>query len=65
MNLRQAAWGAAALDAGAIVVFAAAGRASHAEGVLGEMGLGLATTVWPFAAGGALGWVARRRGLKG
>ncbi|WP_062463175.1 DUF3054 domain-containing protein [Demequina soli] len=57
MNLRQAAVGAAALDAGAIVVFASIGRASHEEGILGPWGSGLATTVWPFAAGAALGWV--------
>ncbi|WP_062303420.1 DUF3054 domain-containing protein [Demequina subtropica] len=60
MNLRQAAAGAAALDAGAIVVFAAIGRASHDEGILGPGGSGLATTVWPFAAGAALGWVLAR-----
>ncbi|WP_062384013.1 DUF3054 domain-containing protein [Demequina iriomotensis] len=60
MNLRQAALGAAALDAGAIVVFSAIGRASHEEGILGPGGSGLATTAWPFAAGAALGWVIAR-----
>ena len=57
MNLRQAARGAAALDAGAIVVFAAVGRANHDEGILGRGGSGLANTVWPFLAGAAVGWV--------
>lgn len=57
MNIAQAARGAAALDAGAIVVFAAIGRANHAEGILGARGIGLATTAWPFLAGAALGWV--------
>jgi len=57
MNIRQATRGAAALDAAAIVVFAAVGRANHDEGILGRAGLGLATTVWPFAAGAAIGWL--------
>ncbi|NYI40678.1 DUF3054 domain-containing protein [Demequina lutea] len=57
MNIRQAIRGAAALDAGAIVLFAAVGRANHDEGILGRAGLGLATTVWPFLAGAAIGWV--------
>ncbi|WP_062528682.1 DUF3054 domain-containing protein [Demequina rhizosphaerae] len=60
MNLRQAALGAAALDAGAIVVFSAIGRASHDEGILGANGLGLATTASPFLTGAALGWVIAR-----
>ncbi|WP_084074079.1 DUF3054 domain-containing protein [Demequina sp. NBRC 110052] len=60
MNLRQAAIGAVALDAGAIVVFSAIGRASHEEGVLGEAGLGLATTAWPFLAGAGIGWALSR-----
>lgn len=57
MNIRQATYGAAAADAGAIVVFAAVGRANHDEGVLGDNGLGLATTVWPFLVGAAIGWI--------
>ncbi len=57
MNIRQATRGAAALDAGAILVFAAVGRANHDEGVLGENGVGLLTTAWPFLVGAALGWV--------
>ncbi|SEJ17608.1 DUF3054 domain-containing protein [Demequina mangrovi] len=60
MNLRQAAIGAAALDAGAIVVFSAIGRASHDEGILGPGGSGLATTAWPFLAGAGIGWVLAR-----
>ena len=37
-----------------MLVFAASGRASHAEGV----GLvGLATTAWPFVVGWLVGWV--------
>lgn len=60
MNIRQAAVGAAALDAGAIAVFAVIGRASHDEGILGENGLGLLTTYWPFAAGAAAGWLLAR-----
>ena len=57
MNIRQATLGSAALDAGAIVLFAAVGRANHDEGILGHAGLGLANTVWPFMAGAAIGWV--------
>lgn len=60
MNIRQAAIGAAALDAGAIIVFSAIGRASHDEGILGDAGLGLATTAWPFLAGAGIGWVIAR-----
>ncbi|WP_062518703.1 DUF3054 domain-containing protein [Demequina silvatica] len=60
MNLRQAALGAAALDLGAIVVFAAVGRASHDEGILGENGWGLLETVSPFATGAAIGWLIAR-----
>lgn len=57
MNIRQAAWSAAAADAAAIVVFAAVGRANHDEGILGDNGAGLATTAWPFLAGAAAGWL--------
>jgi FtsH-binding integral membrane protein len=46
---------AAALDLLALVVFAAAGKRSHAEhGGLGEV----LVIVWPFAAGAAVGWAA-------
>lgn len=60
MNIRQARIGALALDLGAVVVFSVIGRASHSEGILGERGIGLATTVWPFAVGVLLGWIAVR-----
>lgn len=56
-SIQQARVGAAAIDAGAIVVFAAVGRWNHDEGVLGDRGLGLAQTAWPFLVGAALGWV--------
>lgn len=49
--------GAFALDAVLVVAFAAVGRASHAEGVLGEGGLGLVATAWPFAVALATGWL--------
>lgn len=45
------------LDAVLIVAFAATGRASHERGILGEGGVGLATTAWPFLAALAIGWV--------
>ncbi len=46
---------AAALDLVAIVVFAAAGKRSHAEhGGLVEV----LVIAWPFAAGAAVGWAA-------
>jgi hypothetical protein len=43
-----------------VVAFAAIGRASHAEGVLGPGGAGLATTAWPFLVGLVAGWAAAR-----
>lgn len=46
----------ALLDVVLVVVFAAIGRASHAEDVLG----GLATTAWPFVVALALGWLLAR-----
>ncbi|WP_159501918.1 DUF3054 domain-containing protein [Microbacterium sp. 18062] len=45
------------VDAVLVVVFAAFGRAAHAEGVLGPWGAGLAQTAWPFLAALALGWL--------
>lgn len=48
----RAVIGAALLDAAFVVVFAAIGRASHAEDVLG----GLAVTAWPFLVALAAGW---------
>lgn len=47
---------AALLDVVLVAVFAATGRASHAEDVLA----GLWQTAWPFLAGLAVGWVATR-----
>ena len=41
------------IDAVLVVVFAAIGRASHGENVLG----GLFVTAWPFLVGLALGWL--------
>ncbi|GMA36309.1 MULTISPECIES: DUF3054 domain-containing protein [Demequina] len=60
MNIRQAALGAAGIDVAAIGVFAAIGRASHDEGILGENGLGYLTTVWPFLVGAGIGWLLVR-----
>lgn len=51
---------ALALDAALVVAFAAIGRASHDDGgtgVLGEGGVGLATTAWPFLAALGVGWL--------
>ena len=48
----RAVTGAALLDAAFVVVFAAIGRASHAEDVLG----GLAVTAWPFLVALVAGW---------
>jgi hypothetical protein len=45
---------AAALDAVLVVVFAAVGRRSHAEGLDVE---GIARTAAPFLVGAAVGWV--------
>ncbi|WP_206446384.1 DUF3054 domain-containing protein [Agrococcus sp. KRD186] len=50
-------WSALAADAVLVVAFAAIGRATHDEGVLGPLGLGLATTAWPFLAALGLGWL--------
>lgn len=49
--------GALAIDVVAVVAFAAVGRASHECGVLGEGGIGLLTTAWPFVVALALGWL--------
>ncbi len=50
---RVTAVGAAALDVVLVVLFAALGRASHAEEnpILGALG-----TAWPFLVGAAAGW---------
>lgn len=45
---------AGVLDAALVVVFAAVGRRSHAEGLTTA---GVAQTAWPFLAGAAAGWV--------
>ncbi|NED96700.1 DUF3054 domain-containing protein [Phytoactinopolyspora alkaliphila] len=47
-------------DAALIGAFAALGRRTHERGVLGDYGLGLATTAWPFLAGAAVGWLITR-----
>lgn len=49
--------GSLGLDAVLVVGFAAAGRASHESGVLGEGGMGLLTTAWPFLVALAAGWI--------
>jgi peptidoglycan/LPS O-acetylase OafA/YrhL len=45
------------VDLLAVLVFAAIGRRSHAEGITAA---GVASTAWPFATGAAAGWVAAR-----
>ena len=45
------------VDVALVVAFAAVGRASHESGVLGDGGLGLFTTAWPFVVALALGWL--------
>ena len=50
-------WLAAALDVACVLLFVIIGRASHAKG---ESLAGIASTVWPFLAGLALGWLAAR-----
>ncbi len=49
-----------AVDVVLVVAFAAVGRASHESGILGEGGLGLLTTAWPFVAALAAGWLVSR-----
>jgi hypothetical protein len=51
------AWLASVADGAAILVFAAVGRLSHAEGVTP---LGVLEVAWPFLAGGAVGTLAGR-----
>ena len=50
-------WLASVADGAAILLFAAVGRLSHAEGVTP---LGVLDVAWPFLAGGALGTLAGR-----
>lgn len=45
---------AGVLDTALVLVFAAVGRRSHAEGLTVA---GVAQTAWPFLAGAAAGWV--------
>jgi hypothetical protein len=52
----------AALDVALVVVFAAVGRRSHAEGL--DLG-GVATTAWPFLAGTVVGWALATLTLDG
>jgi len=55
---RRVAPGAAlAFDVVAILLFAAVGRRSHAEGLAV---LGVLRTAWPFLAGVAIGWLLAR-----
>lgn len=51
------AWGAAATDIAAVLVFCAIGRHSHDEGVTVA---GLAETAWPFLCGTGTGWLLSR-----
>ncbi len=48
------------LDVVFVILFAAIGRGSHAEGVFGPFGIGLATTAAPFVVGAVIGWVIAR-----
>ena len=48
---------ALAADLLAVLVFAAIGRRSHAEGLTA---VGVAVTAWPFATGTLIGWAACR-----
>lgn len=56
----RSAGAALAIDVVLVVVFAAIGRASHESGVLGEGGLGLLTTAWPFVVALGAGWLLSR-----
>lgn len=55
LRRRWPAW--LALDVIGVLVFCAAGRRSHDEGL--SVG-GLATTAWPFLAGTVVGWLLSR-----
>ncbi|MDD7939019.1 DUF3054 domain-containing protein [Actinomycetospora lutea] len=54
---RRAVW--SALDAAAVLAFAALGRASHAESVLADL-IGTLLTAAPFVVGAAVGTLAGR-----
>lgn len=58
--LPRTIWIALAVDVILVVVFAAVGRASHGEEVLGPDGLGLAQTAWPFVVSLLVGWLTMR-----
>ena len=47
-------------DALLVLGFAAVGRASHERGVLGDGGIGLLTTAWPFLLALGVGWLVSR-----
>ena len=49
--------GGLAADALAVLLFVAAGRSSHAEGLTPD---GVLLTAWPFLTGAALGWLVVR-----
>lgn len=51
---------ALATDVVLVVIFAAIGRASHGEEVIGPDGLGLAQTTWPFLVALLVGWLTMR-----
>ncbi|WP_341579874.1 DUF3054 domain-containing protein [Microbacterium schleiferi] len=51
---------ALATDVVLVVIFAAIGRASHGEEVIGPDGLGLAQTTWPFVVALLVGWLTMR-----
>ncbi|KQX66536.1 DUF3054 domain-containing protein [Angustibacter sp. Root456] len=55
MRQRRPVW--LVVDLVALVVFAAIGRRSHAEGITLT---GVVTTAWPFAAGAVVGWIVVR-----
>ncbi len=48
------------VDIAFVVIFAAIGRASHGEEVVGPDGLGLAQTTWPFLVALLVGWLTMR-----
>lgn len=57
MRPGNSALGALGVDALCVVVFCAAGRVSHAEGVTIA---GVAQTAWPFVTGAGVGWLMAR-----
>jgi FtsH-binding integral membrane protein len=57
MKPMRPVWLAIVLDCCCVLLFVIIGRASHAKG---ESVAGIASTVWPFLAGLAGGWLAAR-----